>query len=105
MWLKVSGPLNCLNKGRGLSLSLSAVLSQGFGRSALLQENETSFVLGRVVIEAISPAAFSCRCISGKPGPLSWTQRATSLGREPNRHQRYITQQPQSPSGSKRIVQ
>lgn len=59
MWLKVSGPLDCLNKGRGLSLSLSAVLSQGFGRSALLQEmqNETSFVLGRVVIEAISPAA------------------------------------------------
>lgn len=33
--------------------------------------------------------------------PPSRTQRATSLERESNRHRRYITQQPQFPSGCK----
>lgn len=37
---------------------------------------------------------FSCQCISG---PLSWTQRATSFGREPNRHRRYITRNNHNP--------
>lgn len=82
------------------------MLSQGFGRSALLGEiqNETGLVLGRMVIEANSPAspanAFRTNGVlfRGPSGRLASDASQTDTGdTSRNNHN--------PPSGSKRIVQ